>query len=467
MLTMIALGSGAQAAITSQVRAAGMNLILVQAGNWSRGGESGAGSGMSENRQPALTREKPVFTLATYDPRWRPRLVRVQGDSAAAADGSGGGNLPVPSTGRPGDSKLGLGAAATLTDDDVAAIRKTKGVQYASGGIHDDVVIEQNGQRLMTSMHGDDTDLPKIRRLWTFSHGRFYNASEGMQGAHVVVIGQFVSEKLFGKANPVGQTILLKGEPFQVIGEIGSGSWMVQPAAGDDQFDAVYVPVATMRRLMKHDYLSTVAVTTESTGETGHVVTALKQLLRQRHHIDDETPDDFTVKSEAHQSMTHSLRPDVANAVLSNSAGLEKVTLDQIGKALDQASATMSALLTTIATVSLVVGGIGVMNIMLLSVSQRTREIGIRRAVGAQAQEVLTQFLLEAIALSLIGGLIGITIGCLVTAAIARTVQWSAAISIPAVVISFCISAAIGIFFGYYPALQASKVEPITALRFE
>jgi ABC-type antimicrobial peptide transport system permease subunit len=127
----------------------------------------------------------------------------------------------------------------------------------------------------------------------------------------------------------------------------------------------------------------------------------------------------------------------------------------------------MTALLTSIAAVSLIVGGIGVMNIMLLSVSQRTREIGIRRAIGARSHEVLTQFLLEATTLSLVGGLLGIVIGCLISASIARTVQWSTSISVPAVAVSFGVSAAIGIFFGYYPARQASRIEPIQALRFE
>ena len=242
---------------------------------------------------------------------------------------------------------------------------------------------------------------------------------------------------------------------------------MIQPAAGDDQFDAVYVPVTTMMRLKNQTYLNSVAVTTKSTGEVGHIVDTLTTLLRERHGITPEIPDDFTVRSEAHKSMAHGLRPDLANAVMGNAAGLEKITLDQFGKTLDRASATMTALLTSIAAVSLIVGGIGVMNIMLLSVSQRTREIGIRRAIGARSHEVLTQFLLEATTLSLVGGLLGIIIGCVISASIARTVQWSTSISVPAVAVSFGVSAAIGIFFGYYPARQASRIEPIQALRFE
>ncbi|MCU1320978.1 MAG: macB 4 [Acidobacteriaceae bacterium] len=456
VLTMIALGSGAQNAIQDQVRSAGMNLIVVEGGNWSRGN---ATSGSNMSRYEAI---KPTFTPATWNPSRTAHFLRVQGDS----EGASGGPM-VHDTGRPGDALDGHGAATTLIDDDVAAIRKVKGVQYASGGIHDTLTIVHGDARLLTSIHGDDTALPRIRRGWTFPFGRFYNSKEEKKAENVVVLGQFVSEKLFGKTNPVGQTLNLKGEDFKVVGVIGSGSWMVTPASGDDQFDAVYVPVATMHRIMKQSNLSMVAVTTESTGDVLRVEDAIKALLRQRHNISNAEPDDFTVKGEGHKTMAHGMRPDVASAVMGNAAGLDKLTLNQLSKTLDQASSTMAALLTSIAAVSLIVGGIGVMNIMLLSVSQRTREIGIRRAIGARSQDVLTQFLLEATTLSLVGGLLGILIGCIASVSIARMAQWSTSISTPAIVISFTVSAAIGIFFGYYPARQASQILPIKALRHE
>jgi putative ABC transport system permease protein len=153
--------------------------------------------------------------------------------------------------------------------------------------------------------------------------------------------------------------------------------------------------------------------------------------------------------------------------VTGNAAGLEKVTLEQLGKTLDRASATMTALLASIAAVSLIVGGIGIMNIMLLSVTERTREIGIRRSVGARAKDVLTQFLLESVALSVTGGLLGILIGYIAALAISSSIRWSTTISPLAVILSFGVSAAVGIFFGYYPARQASQVAPLTALRYE
>jgi putative ABC transport system permease protein len=469
VLTMIALGAGAESSIQDQVRSAGMNLIIVTAGNWNRGDDSG-GASMSANRVPprlfaAPDEGRPHLVRADMELRTAPRLLRVQGDSDQG--GGGGNNTPMIKRGRPGDLLPGRGAAINLTMSDVDAIRMVKGVQYASGGIHDDVHITSGPTTVLTRMHGDDSSLPDIRRAWSFPFGHFYNTRDEKKGADVVVLGQFVSQQLFGTTNPVGKQIMLKGESFKVIGVVGSNSWMIQPAAGDDQFDAVYLPVTTMMRLMGEDHLSTIAVTTKSTGDVGHVTDTLTALLRQRHGITSDVPDDFTVRSEAHKSMAHGLRPDLANAVMGNAAGLEKMTLDQFGKTLDQASATMTALLTSIAAVSLIVGGIGVMNIMLLSVSQRTREIGIRRAIGARSHEVLAQFLLEATTLSIVGGLLGIAIGCAVSASIARTVHWSTSISVPAVAVSFGVSVAIGIFFGYYPAREASRILPIQALKYE
>ena len=238
----------------------------------------------------------------------------------------------APSTGRPGDALEGHGAATTLVDGDVAAIRKLKGVQYASGGMHDTVSIVHGDTRLVTSMRGDDTVLPRIRRGWTFPFGRFYNSREEKKAENVVVLGQYIAQKLYGKTNPVGQTVKLKGEDFKVVGVIGSNSWMVTPAAGDDQFDAVYVPVSTMQRIMHQDYLNRVTVTTESTGEVLHVEDAIKDLLRQRHHISDAEVDDFTVKGEGHKTLAHGMSPEAASAVMGNAAGLDKLTLDQLSR---------------------------------------------------------------------------------------------------------------------------------------
>jgi ABC-type antimicrobial peptide transport system permease subunit len=230
----------------------------------------------------------------------------------------------------------------------------------------------------------------------------------------------------------------------------------------------VYIPVTTAQALLHHGNLDKLTVSTASTGEVTKVSQAMTALLRQRHGLGGLLPNDFIVATEAHKSLARGgMRTDVARAVVGNVTNLDKVTLDELGKTLDRASRTMTALLASVATVSLIVGGIGIMNIMLLSVTERTREIGIRRAVGARSGDVMLQFLMEAILLSLTGGVLGIVGGLLAARSISSVVQWSTSVSPWAVALSFGISAAIGIGFGYYPAREASRVSPMTSLRYE
>jgi len=477
VLIMIALGSGAQTAIQDQVRSAGMNLIVVKAGNWNVKLELGTADGVEGPSASAAAfapmRSKPVLRTLTWNPKRHLRLQRVQSEAGVSADPSvqvdGSQSGPARLVPRSGDMAAGQGASTNLTLEDAAAIREVKGVQFVSSGIHENATLKAKGREQFTSVHGEDTTQPKIRRAWTFPYGRFFSDREEAKAGNVVVLGQIVSERLFGAGvSPIGEQLSVKNTSFKVIGEIGSGSWMVRPTVGDDQFDAVYIPITSMQKLLHQNYLNTITVTTQSTGDVTRVSKAITALLRQRHGISSTEADDFTVSSEARRALANGgMRPEVAHAVVGNVAGFEKVTLDQLGKSLDRASATMSALLTSIAAVSLVVGGIGIMNIMLLSVSQRTREIGIRRAMGARARDVLTQFLLEAVTLSLFGGLVGICIGCIASGSLSHVVQWSTQISLPAILVSFVVSAAIGIFFGYYPARQASQVLPIESLKYE
>jgi putative ABC transport system permease protein len=463
VLTMIALGSGAQTAIQDQVRSAGMNLIVVTAGNYQMKQDKPADEGI----EPAAyipSREPAVLMTATYDSGNRPHFTLAfhpEDDPMAVHD-------HPTSRQRLGDAEAGLGAAATLTIGDADEIRKMKGVQYVSEGIHENAHVVFGSTRWFTRMHGDDVSQPLIRRAWTFPFGRYFNKVEEKKSENVVVLGQVVSQKLFGDVSPVGKTVAIWNQPFKIVGIIGSGSWMVQPAPGDDQFDAIYMPVTTVQKLLNLSKLNDITITTESTGDVTNVSKALVNLLRARHSIGPTIADDFSVTSQARKALQGGgMRPDISAAVTGNVSGLEKVTLSQLGKTLDRASETMTALLTSIAGVSLLVGGIGIMNIMLLSVSQRTREIGIRRAIGARSRDVLAQFLLEAITLSVIGGLLGITIGCFASGFISRIVQWSTNISVAAILVSFTVSAAIGIFFGYYPARQASQVLPIESLKHE
>ena len=283
-----------------------------------------------------------------------------------------------------------------------------------------------------------------------------------------MVLGSVAAQRVFGDENPVGRDVTIWNQPFRVVGVVTTTSWMVAPAPGDDQFDAVYIPFSTVHRLLNLAKLNDITITAASTGDVSRIMSDVTKLLRVRHGIGDERPDDFTVTTQARQALAKGgMRPDVARAVVGNVAGLEKVTLEQLGKTLDRATRTMTALLAGIAGVSLLVGGIGILNIMLLSVTERTREIGIRRAVGARARDVRSQFVLEAVTLSVTGGLAGVIVGLVAARALALYLHWSTTISPPAVILSVGVAAAVGIFFGWYPAKQAARLDPIQSLRYE
>ncbi len=458
VLAMISLGTGAQGAITDQVRAAGMNMLIVTAGNYQAQREAPPADAIEMGRlhdAPELYERPAKAHLVTV-------LFHPEDDPFAVHD------HPTARQ-RLGDSEAGLGSAATLTIADANAIRKMDGVQYVSEGIHENVhAVNAAGTRWFTRVHGDDTVTPEIRRAWVFPHGSYFSAGQEKENEQVVVLGAIVAKQLFGDKNPVGETISLWKQNFKVVGVVSSSSWLSTPQEGDDQFDAVYVPVTTMQKLLNLSKLNDITVTTVSTGDVTRIEKGITTLLRQRHGISAAKPDDFTVTNQASKAITSgSMRPEVAHAVTGNVAGLEKVTLDQLGKSLERSSRTMTALLVSIAMVSLIVGGIGIMNIMLLSVTERTREIGIRRAVGARGAEVLAQFLMESIVLSVLGGLIGVIVGVLAAVMISRAAHWTTGVPFAAIALSFGISTAVGIFFGYYPAREASRVPPLTALKYE
>jgi putative ABC transport system permease protein len=285
----------------------------------------------------------------------------------------------------------------------------------------------------------------------------------------VIVLGQVVVEKLFGAgANPVGQQVTLWNQPFEVIGVVTSATWVVQPAPGDDQFDAVYMPYTTTQRLLNLSKLNDITVTSESSGDVSRLSRDITKLLRVRHGIGDKDPDDFTIITQAAKALTTGgLPPGIARAVAGNVAELEKITLERLAITMERASRTMTWLLAAVAAVSLLVGGIGIMNITLLSVTERTREIGLRMACGARRKDVMRQFLFEAVVISAAGGLIGVVIGVIASFGIARSLQWATVVSPLSVVIAFGTAAAVGVFFGWYPAKRAAELDPIVALRRE
>jgi putative ABC transport system permease protein len=458
VLTMIALGTGAETAIEDQVRAAGMNLIMVTAGNYKTkvdddfGGAVEPSSARFERDPERVALQDDVVVPAAFHPEDNPM---EKHDHPTARQ-------------RLGDSEAGLGSAATLSSGDADAIRQLRGVQYVAEGVHQNVHVKAGSKRWFTRLHGTDLQLPLIRRAWTFKSGRFFGAGEQSRGSQAIVLGTVIADKLFGDVDPVGAEVVMWNQPFRVVGVVSTTSWMVAPALGDDQFDAVYVPFTTMHRLLNLTKLNDITITAASTGDVTRIMKEVTELLRVRHNIGAQSPDDFTVTTQARQALAKGgLRPEVARAVVGNVVGLEKVTLEQLGKTLDRASRTMTALLACIAGVSLLVGGIGIMNIMLLSVTERTREIGIRRAVGARARDVRAQFVIEAVILSVVGGVVGVVLGFGASIGISQYLQWSTSVSPVAVLLSVGIAAAVGIFFGWYPARQAARLDPIQSLRYE
>jgi putative ABC transport system permease protein len=466
VLAMMAVGAGAQRSIEQQVRAAGLNQITIRAGNWrpkvEDSGEAVAHQGDAREslRHPL---ERPSTSLrARFRDDIAPIAFHPEDDPMEKHD------HPTARQ-RLGDLEAGLGSAATMTFDDAEAIRRLPGVQYVAGGIHENVRVHFDKKRWFTRMHGTDVMMPSIKRAWTFTSGRFFTEREQDRASQVIVLGQVVVDRLFAAGvDPVGRDVTLWNQPFEVVGVITSATWVVQPAPGDDQFDAVYMPYTTTQRLLNLSKLNDITVTAESSGDISRLSREITKLLRVRHGIGDNQPDDFTLITQAAKALTTGgLPPSVARAVASNVAELEKVTLEQLALTMERASRTMTWLLAAVAAVSLLVGGIGIMNITLLSVTERTREIGLRMAVGARRRDVMRQFLFEAVVISAAGGLAGIMVGVAASIGIARTLQWATVVSPLSVLLAFGVATVVGVFFGWYPARRAAQLDPIVALRRE
>jgi putative ABC transport system permease protein len=473
VLAMMAVGAGAQRSIEQQVRAAGLNQLTIKAGNWKPKTED-SGSAVAHQGDAEDTMRLPIDELM-------PELPDA-GDPFAGAD-----VVPIlhPEDDpmekhdhplawqRLGDLEAGLGASATLSFADAEAIRELPGVQYVACGVHGNARVHYSSpsgdKRWFTRMHGTDLHLLDIKRTWTLRSGRFFTEDEQNDKAMVMVLGSVVAEKVFGEqVDPVGRELTMWNQNFKVIGVVTSASWVVRPAPGDDEFDAVYMPFTTTHHLLNLTKLNDITVTAASTGEVSEVSKRITELLRQRHGITVEKPDDFTISTQATRAIaTGGLPPNVASAIAGNVKELERVTLEQLAGTLERASGTMRWLLAAVAAVSLLVGGIGIMNITLLSVTERTKEIGLRMAVGARGRDVTRQFLTEAVAISLAGGAVGVVVGLVASYLISSTLRWATLVSPLAVLIAFGVSAAVGVLFGWYPARQAAQLDPIDALRHE
>ncbi len=327
-------------------------------------------------------------------------------------------------------------AQRSLTVEDLDAIRtELPTVAMVSPGVQSRAQIVFGNQNWNTRIEGVGAQYPEIRK-WLVQTGSFFTDSEVRSAARVVVIGQTIADILFPGMDPIGQTIRVRELPFRVIGVMAKRG---QDQMGRDQDDVLFAPFSTVqKKLLAIQHVQSANVSAISPEATRTAEEQISELLRARHKLAPNQENDFSVRN-----MT-----DVAEAA-------------------DETNRIMTILLASIASVSLLVGGIGIMNIMLVSVTERTREIGIRMAIGARSSAVRTQFLIEAIVLSLTGGLIGIILGLGVSVLIPRMLGWPTLVSVASVVGSVVFSAAVGIFFGFYPARKAAALDPIDALRYE
>ena len=336
-----------------------------------------------------------------------------------------------------GGVRTGSGGANTLTIEDANAIRnEVPSVKYLCPGFNSRAQVIFGNQNWQTRIQGTDVEFPSIRS-WPLKYGAFFSTQDVTSATKVVVLGTVVATNLFGEdVDPTGQIVRIKNQPFKVIGVMsskGSGTGF------EDQDDTAMVPYTTaQKKLMGIQHIQGITVSAVSANEVKATADAISELLRTRHKIMPGDADDFMVR-----------------------------TLEEMAAMRTETTKTMTALLAGIAGVSLLVGGIGIMNIMLVSVTERTREIGLRMAIGARGSDVLMQFLVEAVVLSLFGGGIGIALGFGISWGVTKFLTWPTTISSDAVALAFGFSAMIGIFFGFYPATKAAKLDPIEALRFE
>jgi putative ABC transport system permease protein len=332
--------------------------------------------------------------------------------------------------------RTGWGSAGTLKIDDAEAIRReVPGVIGVSEEIVSTSQVSAGNQNWFTRIFGESPEYFDIRK-WPLSDGAIFTPQDVRSANKVCVIGRTTATQVFGSENPIGQVLRIKGVPFLVTGVLTPKGLSPQ---GTDQDDIVVMPyTSAMKRVVGGSTLRGINVQVASPNDLAPAQQQITELLRQRHNIRPGRDDDFTVRNQ-----------------------------QEIAEAATETSRVMSLLLGAIASVSLIVGGIGIMNIMLVSVTERTREIGVRLAVGAHGRDILTQFLIEAVTLSSIGGVIGIAVGLGASQVLSAVAHWPTLISLGSIIVAFFFSAAVGIFFGFYPAREAARLDPIEALRYE
>jgi len=337
--------------------------------------------------------------------------------------------------------RLGSGFAMTMTMDDAKALaRDCPSVQAVAPSSRGGAQIVFGNNNWATNVQGTTPDYLSIRDI-AILNGAAFTQQDVDSDAKVALLGQTVVDNLFNGDDPIGQVIRIKHVPFTVVGTLVPKG---QSPTGQDQDDIIIVPITTGQKKIfgvsqaRANSVGSMIVQARGPQAIVPAQEEMRSVLRQRHHLQPQQDDDFTIRN-----------------------------LEEVFKAQETSSHVMSILLAAIASVSLVVGGIGIMNIMLVSVTERTREIGLRQAVGAKTKDILTQFLVEAVTLSILGGIIGILMGLLASKLISIFAQWSTLVSPGAIALAFVFSALVGVFFGFYPARKAALLDPIDALRYE
>ena len=412
VLTMVALGTGARGSVEQEVSSAGTNIVYVKSGNYTRGGDG-------------------IGILS------------------------------------------GLGAAETLIKEDSDAIEGLSGIANVSPGNSVRTFISSNGVRIFSRIQGVSPSFENIYS-WNYLKGRAIESPADESA----VLGANLAADLFGpETDPIGQIVQLRATDYIVVG--------VTDDSADDHSEVMFVPWLTLQGNLEKTNLDSIIVSVQRAGEASSIAEEIRALLRQRHGLIDTNnseirtgyltqqggvggvPDDFTVETQAAEVLTKGLYTPAAAFALANLPKLDQVTLEEMTDTLDRASGTMTALLASIAGASLFVGGIGIMNIMLVSITERTREIGLRMASGARDTDVTRQFLIEAITLSSVGGLIGLGVGLLSAKLVSVSLGWPATVTLSSMVLAIFIAASVGLVFGYYPARRAAELNPIDALRTE
>lgn len=348
-----------------------------------------------------------------------------------------GSNLLVvlPGAPRTPGARSSQGSMKSLKISDYEAIAKLEGVKAASPMTNGSYVVIYQNKNWTTSVAGVNSNFQDVNN-WTMTSGRFFSDKNVQNRERVAVVGQTVVKNLFADEDPVGKEIRVKNIPFRVIGVLKSKG---NGTMGNDQDDTVLIPYTTsMERVEGIDYLRRVYVVAKDNGGIDRLQADIENLLRVRHNIKDTNLDDFNIQN-----------------------------MKSIMETVAQTTGTFTLFLGAVAAISLVVGGIGIMNIMLVSVTERTREIGVRKALGATYSVIVTQFLIEAVVISLMGGFIGIAFGIGASKVIGMVSGMSTIVSVPTIIMSFAFSMAIGLIFGIYPARKAAKLNPIDALHYE